>query len=250
MRAAQIIQFVHLHLLLRLQTINGSALLLHAPSFVSSVLAFLNNFRDRPDTSRLAHVESTHGYLIGRELVGVKDSTTAHQTRVSILFQPFTTNLGTGSVQDSLFIDTGSLDGLNLFLLTRFIVRSRRKTESLPDGCHLGGSQVNLTNKGNVKSLRGKTTQNTNFVSFLFGTVQSVTETVLVQALFETNLGNALLAFPCVVKRVLGALEETKVYKRRTKEEYSGVRYYCVLFQHLHSSIRRWSWSYGSRPFQ
>jgi hypothetical protein len=62
-----------LHLLLGRETIDRRAGLFHAPPFLTSVLTRFHDLRYWPDTPRLAHVESTHGLLIRRELIGIKD---------------------------------------------------------------------------------------------------------------------------------------------------------------------------------
>merc|ERR1712151_206822 len=50
------------------KTVDGGSLLLHAPSHDTSVLSLLDDLGDGPDASGLAHVESSRGSLVGRQL--------------------------------------------------------------------------------------------------------------------------------------------------------------------------------------
>jgi hypothetical protein len=75
----------------------------------------------------------------------------------------------------------------------------------------LGWSKVRLSNNGKVDSESREITQSTNLFCLLFRTVQTVSKTILIEALFDANLGNDLIAFPKIVKTNAGALEKAKI---------------------------------------
>mmetsp|Transcript_1901 Transcript_1901/g.2660 ORF Transcript_1901/g.2660 Transcript_1901/m.2660 type:complete len:261 (-) Transcript_1901:113-895(-) len=190
----------------------SGSLLLHAPAFGSSVLAFLNNLWYRPDGSGLSHVESTHGLLICGKLISVENSSSAYKTRVSKLFQPILADFGALSTQNTLLRGTGGFDGLELFDLTGFVIGGGGEAQSFPYTGHLGRSQVGFSNERKIDSESWQAKQRTNFVGFLFGTVHLVSKTVLVQSLFKTNFGNGFNTFPGIVETKFGSFEQTKVF--------------------------------------
>ena len=195
------------------EAINSGPGILHAPSLGSSILSSLDICGNRPDRATLSHVESTHGLLISGQLICVENTSRSDKTRVSILFEPLGANFGSGTVQDTFGRSSGLFNGLELLLLAGFVVRSRRESKSLPDAGHLGGSQVGFSNERKVDGDSWEVIKSSNGIGFLLGTVHLVSETILVQSLFKTNLGDAFLTKPCIVERVNGTLEEAKVYQ-------------------------------------
>jgi hypothetical protein len=75
----------------------------------------------------------------------------------------------------------------------------------------LGWSKVRLSNNGKVDSESREITQSTDLFCLLFRTVQTVSKTILIEALFDANLRNDLIAFPKIVKTNAGALEKAKI---------------------------------------
>mmetsp|Transcript_21769 Transcript_21769/g.31252 ORF Transcript_21769/g.31252 Transcript_21769/m.31252 type:complete len:211 (-) Transcript_21769:338-970(-) len=201
----------NLNLLGLWKVINSRTSLLHSPALLSSVSTFLDNFRNRPHLSTLSHVESAHRLLVSGELVGVEDTSGSHQTRVSVLVEPLGADSGTLSSFDSLGSGTGLFDGLQLFLLSGFVVGSGGETESLPDGSHLWWSEVGLSDQWEVDGESWKVHETSNLVGFLFGTVQSVTESVLVKTLLEADLGDDLISVPEILETDSGVLEKTEI---------------------------------------
>ena len=200
-----------LHVLLGGKAVNGSSLLFHTPTFGSSVLSRLDNIRNRPDGSGLAHVESSHGFLIRGKLVGVENATTSYKTGVSVLVQPVLADFLSGSSENTLLGVTSSFNGFQLFVLASFVVGSGSEAKSFPDAGHLGGSQVGLADEGEAHGESGQAEQGTDFIGFLDRAVHLVTKTVLVKAIFQANFGDDFNACPFVVKAELASLKEAEV---------------------------------------
>lgn len=193
------------------QTIDGGALLLHAPALLATVGAILHNFRDRPNPSGLAHVEAAHGLLVGGELVGVEDSAGADEAGVAVLVEPLGADLLALAALDALGGTPGLLDGLDLLGLPGLVVGGGGEAEGLPDGGDLGRAEVGLADEGEVDGDSREAGQAADLVGLLLGAVQAVAEAVLVQAVLEADLGDDLLAVPDVLEADASVLEEAEV---------------------------------------
>lgn len=193
------------------QTIDGGALLLHAPALLAAVGAALHNFRDRPHPSRLAHVEAAHGLLVGGELVGVEDAAGADEAGVAVLVEPLGADLLALAALDALGGLPGLLDGLDLLGLPGLVVGGGGEAEGLPDGGDLGRAEVGLADEGEVDGESREAGQAADLVGLLLGAVQAVAEAVLVQAVLEADLGDDLLAVPDVLEAKASVLEEAEV---------------------------------------
>mmetsp|Transcript_24122 Transcript_24122/g.50507 ORF Transcript_24122/g.50507 Transcript_24122/m.50507 type:complete len:264 (-) Transcript_24122:64-855(-) len=213
------------HLYINLgKAIDSGSLLLHTPSLGSTVLSSRNIVRNRPDRSRLSHVETTHGLNIRRKLIGIEDSSTSHQTRVSVLLQPLgskrcalsskNTNLGTSCL----------LDGLQFLCLSRRVVRRGRETEGFPDGVHTGRAEVGLTDDGKVDIESGKTEEGLTLGSLFRGLVHFVSEALFAEGPFETDFGDALSAVtdPGIFEAVGGSLQEAEVLHLHVVRSHMG----------------------------
>mmetsp|Transcript_2465 Transcript_2465/g.3237 ORF Transcript_2465/g.3237 Transcript_2465/m.3237 type:complete len:220 (+) Transcript_2465:86-745(+) len=190
-----IVNLLHLHISLLGKSINGSSLLLHTPALISTVGTTFDNFRNGPHASRFSHVKSAHGNLIGRQLISVEDTSRSYKTRVSVLVKPFATERGSFTTLNTLLRVTGLFDGLELFFLSGLVVGSGSETQCFPDRSNLGGSKVSLSNDGKVNIKSWKIEKTSNFFSFLFGTVKTVTKTILVQCLFQSNFRDDSIVF-------------------------------------------------------
>mmetsp|Transcript_107168 Transcript_107168/g.218657 ORF Transcript_107168/g.218657 Transcript_107168/m.218657 type:complete len:288 (-) Transcript_107168:67-930(-) len=203
------------------EPVDGGSLLLHAPSHDASVLSLLDDLGHRPDGSGLAHVESSRRLGVGRELVGVEDSTGSHQAGVSVLLEPLGSDGGTGLLHGLGFqpgsLGTGLgglalLDGLLLLRLPGGVVGGGRETDGLPDRGHLGGSQEGLSDEGEVDGDAGEVQEAPDLVGFLRGAVHSEAEAVLVEAFLEGGLGDDLLSPPEVFEADSGVLQQTEIF--------------------------------------
>jgi hypothetical protein len=178
-----------------------------------------NILRHRPDGSTLSHVESTHGFLIGRKLIGVENSSTSYQTGVTVFLKPLGSKGGTLSSENSRLGITCLFNGLQFLVLSGFIVGGGGETKGLPDGVDTRRSKVCLTDEGKVDSESGKAEKRFALGGLLLGLVHLVTKTILVKCPLETNLRDACIrwisASPGVFKTDRCSLEEAKVFRNK-----------------------------------
>mmetsp|Transcript_9098 Transcript_9098/g.11206 ORF Transcript_9098/g.11206 Transcript_9098/m.11206 type:complete len:201 (-) Transcript_9098:291-893(-) len=179
------------------EVINRSvSALLHSPSLSSTVSTLFNSFRDRPNPSTLSHVETTHWLFISGKLISIENPPRADKTRVSVLIQPFLPNLRARPVQHSLRGNLRLLNSLHLLHLPRLVIRRGGETKRFPNRGYLGRTQIGLSNERKIEFNSGKIVHAANFVSFLLCAVETVSKSVLVQAVFEANFGDDLLTLP------------------------------------------------------
>jgi len=197
------------------KSVHSRSSLLHSPSLRSTILSLGNRLGNGPDSSRLSHVEPTHGLLIRRKLIGVKNSSTSHETRVSILLEPLGPNRRSLSSAHSILGHPSLLNGLDLLVLSRLVVGSGGESQGLPDGVDAGRAEVGLSDEGEVDGEARKAEKGFALGGLFGGLVHFVAEAVFVEGSFEGDFGDAFGAGagPGVVEAPDGSLQETEVWR-------------------------------------
>lgn len=200
--------YLHVHLI---KAVNCGSVLLHTPALASAVLSFRNILRDRPDGAALSHVESAHGLLVCRKLVGVKNSTTSHESGVTILLEPLCALCGTLGPSDAHLGSPGLFDGLHLLVLTRLVVGSGGETDGFPNRRNARRAEVGLSNEREIDIEPGESEEGFLLGGLLRCLVQSVSKSFLGESILQADLGDGLIAVPEILKSKAGALKEAEV---------------------------------------
>mmetsp|Transcript_35321 Transcript_35321/g.59968 ORF Transcript_35321/g.59968 Transcript_35321/m.59968 type:complete len:247 (-) Transcript_35321:159-899(-) len=193
------------------KTINGRASLLHSPSLCSTVLSSSNILRNRPDGSRLTHVETTHRFLIGGELISIENTSTSYKTRVSVFLKPLGSESSTLTSTNTLLGALRLGNCLHFLVLSGLVVRGGSESNGLPNGVHAGRAEVGLTDDGKVDSESREAQKGLALGSLLRGLVHFVTKAICVKGILKTDFGDALRANPGIIEAVGSSLKETEI---------------------------------------